>query len=299
MLFRSTNGSHNLFSFDKQTVLYIENPDITSSINQLNYYMGFKAYNCKFTITRMATNLLSNYTLDITDDYSQDIIHPVENTSYIYNVSISEKTNNDSKCFLGAYSYVLRNKKLSDNSTNVAQEILLMDNVPQKFIFNENFNYMRFVYPNTEIKDDLEIDIKNPNNAKFTIRVFFNDIYNGTEYNWASDNNAIITKAKWRGICIHKAFICAVSFDVFNGARGDIMFEIKAKTKHKYHFHRNRFLIFLIIVISIVVFLAVSLITIFVCKIKTKNQKMIKEVNAISFQEEDREREGNREYKII
>ena len=104
----------------------------------------------------------------------------------IYN--IKKKNFESSNCFLNVYYYSKYAKTFYD--LNVAEEIFLTDKMSQKFIFDKNFDYMKFLYPNVEINDDLNVDIKNLNQVYFEITIFFNNKnYSNNIYKIASEKN--------------------------------------------------------------------------------------------------------------
>ena len=113
---------------------------VTNTLNTTNNcYIWFKAYNCKLNITRV---LNANKSLEIKNDYTQDIVPLITGiVSPLYLIKKTEKSADNSKCLVNIYPYLLKSKEEYGNT----EEIFLMDKESQKFIFNENINYIKFL----------------------------------------------------------------------------------------------------------------------------------------------------------
>ena len=157
-----------VFYFEQQAESQFGINDYEYDARNFIYYIGFKTVNCNFSISKSTydeTLVIKN--LDITNNYTQDIINNKEYGSYLfYKVNKIEKIKNNSYCLLNIYPYLIKSKEKYDLYT---QDIFVMDKIPQKFTFNETFNFVEFLYLNVEINKDLEIEIKNPDKAAFII----------------------------------------------------------------------------------------------------------------------------------
>ena len=282
-------GSQYVFNLDKQKHNHIVlfDPFLRDVTKTGNYYIGFKSSNCKFNISKRYYNKLDDFsniaTLNNTDNYFQDIFNS-SRIEELYTISTDE---GNSKCNINIYSYKLKNK--TDYESNEAEEIFLMDNVAQKFIFNENLNYIKFLYPNVQIENDLNVEIKNPGKADFELTIFFNnEKFNDSKKITTDNNKFTIKKDDWKKVCKENTIVCGISFGIYLESKTNATFEITASTTYNSGTKpssKSNFLIFLIIVI-VVIFLIIAGVVVFICKNKNKNQEMKDGVGKISFEED-------------
>ena len=258
------------------------------------YYMGFKFHNCKFNITKKSSfKTISNN--EVKDNYYQDIYYlGTTLRGQIYSANRVEEKTND-KCLVNVYSYKTRMASIQDQINT--EEIFLMDNVAQKFIFNHSYNYIQFLYPNVEIEKDLNVEIKNPNKANFTVTYYFNNVTFNNSKSISTDKNSFtIKKNEWQNVCKENTIVCGISFGVsfiYNSQISNATFEITASHdainsggsggKNK----SSSFMIYLLIIIGAVVLLAIILIVVCICKSKKSNEDLKNNVITTSFASSD------------
>ena len=281
-------GSNYAFNLDKQTELELGVKIIERYVSTL--YVGFKTYNCIYNISRVVYKGGYIYeTLDIKDNYTQDIIPYI--TDFHYLINKLENSTDNSSCLLNVYTYSLKNK--TEYDSNVAGEIFLTDNVPQRFIFNETINFVKFLYPNVEIENDLSIEVKNPNNVNFEITIFFNDEkFDNNIYKIISDTTFTIQKDKWKSLCNENIIVCGVSFGVYFESNGNGTFEITVNSINNTdsnddnnNNNSNNFALKLLIGVSIVLLVIVVLLIWFI-KRKSKREQISNIMDSNSFQDE-------------
>ena len=195
----------------------------------------------------------------------------------IYNIKI--KNFESSNCFLNVYYYSKYAKTFYD--LNVAEEIFLTDKMSQKFIFDKNFDYMKFLYPNVEINDDLNVDIKNLNQVYFEITIFFNNKnYSNNIYKIASEKNKnfIIKKKNWENICNEAATVCGITFGVSKISYDDANFEISVTHESE----NSKLIWFLVIGFAAILFFIIIGILVWIIK-KRKNEQFLNKVESTSF----------------
>ena len=277
-----TSGSHYVFSLNNLTRKLI-NSAAGFLYERGKLYTGFKTYNCKANITKIGIPNPDedSINLDNTDCYSKDIL-TTQPDQYAALYSVNSIDKNQDNCFLNIYSYLLKTK--AEYDSNTAQEIFLIDKIPQKFIFDEDVKYTKFLYPNVEINTDLVVEIKVPDKANFSVTKFFNnEKQNDTEY---ITSNKIITIKKdgWKNICKDSLTVCGVSFGVSLESKGNATsFEITVRHENQ---KGNVIILYVLVGVGGAILLIIVLLLVFILKCKSKNDRLTKDVNTTSFQEE-------------
>ena len=268
--------------------------DLILSNNYYNYgsgyyYMGLKFHNCKFNVTKKIGFTTSESNVEVKDNYYQDILSSgASRRSYSIN-RIEENTN--SKCFVNINSYKIKNYYILDSINT--EEIFLMDNVAQKFIFDHSYNYIQFLYPNVEIEKDLNVEIKNPNKANFTVTYYFNNVTFNNSKNISTDKNSFtIKKNEWQNVCKENTIVCGISFGVsfiYNSQISNATFEIIASHDSINSggsggkIKSSNFMIYLFIGIGVVVLAAIIIIVVCIFKTKKSNEDLHHNVITTSF----------------
>ena len=126
-------GSSYIFNLDNQTGKFFSlmNPR-NHKYYYYNYYTGFKIFNCKLNITRIGDTSypeISNKSLEIKDDYTQDIIPKMSYPEPVFLINITEKSTDNSSCLVNIYPYLIKIKEEYDS--NSTEEIFIMDKEPQ------------------------------------------------------------------------------------------------------------------------------------------------------------------------
>ena len=295
-------GTNYLFNFDKekeQAMLVSSDSDKRAKY----LYAGFKAYNCEFNVKFSESGGYLNKTLEVKENYAQDIRYTWLERSFFYYISRANTNKNNTNCLVQVFLYDLEDKEEYDLENK--KEIFLQDKESQKFIFNETLNYTRFLYPNVEINNDLNVEIKNPNNANYTLTIFINDKeFQNNTYSINSDKNFIIKKNNWENICKENIIVCAVSFGISLESKENSIFEIIVYPAYDNNSNsnnnsnnnnsnnklinnsNNKLILYSLIGCGIVVILVVVLILICILKCKPQKDKLTREVNTTSFQED-------------
>ena len=188
---------------------------------------------------------------------------------------------NQDNCFLNVYSYLLKNQ--TEYDSNTAEEIFLIDNMSQKFIFDEDVKYTKFLYPNVEIDTDLVVEIKVPGEANFNVKKFFNNEKQNNTENITSNKTITIKKDEWKNICKDNLTVCGVSFGVSLESKGNATFEITVRHENQ---KGNIIILYVLVGVGGAILLIIVLLLVFILKCKSKNDRLTKEVNTTSFQED-------------
>ena len=276
------SGSHYVFSLNNRTQKLITSATGLSYDGKLGkLYTGFKTYNCKANITRTGfQNTNDSLNLDNTDGYFKDII-PTHSENYYAFYSVNNIDKNQDNCFLNVYSYLLKNQ--TEYDSNTAEEIFLIDKIPQKFIFDEDVKYTKFLYPNVEIDTDLVVEIKVPDKANFNVTKFFNNEKQNDTENINSNKTITIKKDEWKNICNDNLTVCGVSFGVLLVSKGNVTFEITVRHENQ---KGNIIILYVLVGVGGAILLIIVLLLVFILKCKSKNDRLTKEVNTTSFQED-------------
>ena len=146
-------------------------------INKMNYeninvlyYFGFYPLNLKMDIKMLNSENEPNNILEA-NNYYQAILdqRDISDDFNGFKIKRLNETNNSNYTLyiLSFYKYL--------NENNEIQSIPLANNCPNSFIFNENYNTVKYIYYHTEEDKDLNINIKSLDDTQYNLKLFIND----------------------------------------------------------------------------------------------------------------------------
>lgn len=169
-----------------------------------SYYLtNFHSLNCKFKIERIGTHKeivsFGNYAQQFIkdDDDIKKTVHSYQ--AYLIDGRVSNSESN--KCML----YVSALELTKENSS-IQKELLIGDGVPQRIIFEDGFNKIRYIYPILDQEKSISISLNIINNVKYKLNIFFNNNksriieFNNSDIFFLNSND-IKNNCKGRGIC--------------------------------------------------------------------------------------------------
>ena len=131
------------------------------------FLANFFALNCDFSVKR------NNDEIDFFDGYAQEVLTPTstgyKNDYYNYEITITEpdlSNYNHKMCML----YV----EGIESEDTYEKEVIVGDNINQQIIFENDFNKVRFLYPQADYSKDLAIYVNVIDQAYYQIKVFLN-----------------------------------------------------------------------------------------------------------------------------
>ena len=192
-----------LFNFN-----FEEHSDIT-----LDFYTGvdtglcytiFYPINCPIII--LYKNPINGNMKRLFDYQSPDNIILYQDVSEYgyYNILSLKNTNS---CMIYTSSYLLNGK---DNN-KPENSIILRENNPQVFLFNEIIAEIRYSFYFGELNNDINIEITLLNRGNFIITFFINNIDKEKYYNISSSKNITLKSNDLKNIC-KKGQICKIFF---------------------------------------------------------------------------------------
>ena len=157
---------------EKDKIINIHN---VRSLSDSKYLTSFYSLNCEFYIERVNNN--GEFIPLITyGNYGQDIIDQdsgISNTIHTYQVKVKEKDISkypNNMCML----YVNALQITKDSNSPAQKDILIGEGVPQKTIFQNGVNKIRYIYPNANPDKNLALNFKVITPANYTLRIIYN-----------------------------------------------------------------------------------------------------------------------------
>ena len=127
------------------------------------------------------------------------------------------------------------------------------------------------------------MEIKVPDKANFNVTKFFNNEKQNNTESITSNKNITIKKDEWKNICNDSLTVCGVSFGVLLVSEGNVTFEITVRHENQ---KGNIIILYVLVGVGGAILLIIVLLLVFILKCKSKNDRLTKEVNTTSFQED-------------
>ena len=272
------------FSYGGNSLFRLEQNETVESFI-LSFKIDYKSYfslypiGCEIDI-KNATKSLSNYTLtslNLEHGLYQDIIFK----SY-RDIWIKSKEKNTT-CFIFSSFFILEKNTLYDDG------IILEDNSPQTFLFNENYSEFEYIYYIVNNDDKININFKLLDKSKYKMILFINDNELVDSYNIEENKKIELKNNKWENMNINAQQICKISFNVLlESSENEKSFieisinseENKSEKKSEKNSNKSKDnkkskkIIFFIIIGALILFLIILFIFIFnIYRNKNKNPK--------------------------
>lgn len=214
------NGGNYLFNLENRTDSDIILYNIYEFNDILPNYIGFFPLTCKISILNVIVNA-SDYSpiyKNIMEKkgfyqeiYTKDDINIPNTFHFGYKISKNE-IDNESCLF-----YVSLCRIYDQNTTDFINGIILADNIPQLFMFNQKYNVMKFIYLHAQNENIIKINIKLLDVGEYKILLSFDDEKYEKEYNIKSNQSISIKPMEWNDLCIKdEKQLCKLSFFVIS-----------------------------------------------------------------------------------
>ena len=214
------NGGNYLFNLENRTDSDIILYNIYEFNDILPNYIGFFPLTCMISILNVIVNA-SDYSpiyKNIMEKkgfyqeiYTKDDINIPNTFHFGYKISKNE-IDNESCLF-----YVSLCRIYDQNTTDFINGIILADNIPQLFMFNQKYNVMKFIYLHAQNENIIKINIKLLDVGEYKILLSFDDEKYEKEYNIKSNQSISIKPMEWNDLCIKdEKQLCKLSFFVIS-----------------------------------------------------------------------------------
>ena len=164
------------------------------------FLVNFNSLNCKLNVTakRFNEDGSSYYEpIDSFDQYYQDIVYKNKEDDYEYMLKIQEMDTsvyNNKLCMVYASSIDLNKEPDFDE-----RQIVISDNEPKQIVFKNEIKEIEYIYPHNNIKNDVIIQLKLLDIAKYDVEVSFGFKKMYT-YNQTGDDIIYIHHNEWKDI---------------------------------------------------------------------------------------------------
>ncbi len=247
-------------------------------INSMQFYLGFYPINdCKVNVK--SSSEYENFTLPEIKDFYQDIIPNDQSFNYY----LTNINNNSCLCHISIYEL--------DNITGIS----LANNVPQKFLFN-NQTELTFSYPHLQKNNDVKITLELINEGIYTIKLYLND-KNYKEFGFHSKQEIKLSANDLKSNCKDFNTICKILFTIKSDNKDkESILKISINKKENENKKEDKdYLKFIYIGISCFIILIIIIVVVILVVLRTsyKNKDLKNDVNKISFEQETVEEEND------
>ena len=248
--------------------------DSISSPNQNPIYIGFYPLNCKIDVYNnlYTDNEFKQIKLKEMQGFYQEIFSINEKNSSTFNYTISHRNKNEN-C-----SFYISAFELNKQVMNSSDSIILSYDFPKNFKFSPKYNIFKFTYPHIKNGEDVQIKFGLMTEGKYLMKLFFNDKISNNEYIIQKNDSVIIKSNNLENKC-KNGDICKISFNIeLINKEKDTVLQIRILSDAN-----NKALFIILICIGSVIFLIVVALVIYLIIYKFKNKKLIDNIKAISF----------------
>jgi len=271
------SGSNYLFSIPNNTNdgIYLSNYLEYIDNAPYKYFIGIYPLNCEMKMEYSFMNL-TTLPIDLKWGFHQEILdQKIQNN--IMGYKIYRKENISDECLF--YYSVFRYDNQSINGNN---GIFLENNISQKFVFNQNYNFLKFSYADVEKEKDVNIalNLTNSENNKLKLKLLINNLALKKEYDISKNETVIIESNEIKEKCQNEQQICIISFNLISENADDLLVELKVSTeinnsknkdnKNNDNNNNNGINVFLLIIIIVAVIILLALIVVFILRLKKK-----------------------------
>lgn len=240
------------------------------------YFIGIYPLNCEM---KMDYILMTFQTLpiDLKWGFHQEILD--QNTQNIMGYKINKNDNISDDCFFYFSVFRYENQSVNDNNG-----IFLENNISQKFVFNQNYSFLKFSYALVENEKDVNIALNLMESEKYKLKLHINDLNLKNDYDISKNETVIIESKHIKEKCQNENQICIISFNLISeNIDDDFLVELKVSAEINGSSDNNdndnnkdinpsdgKINIVLLIVIIVSAIILLALIVIIVIKLKNK-----------------------------
>jgi len=289
-----SNGANYLINLDhdiKDMIL------ITNYYNDYNisdeYYTSFYPINCKINAENYNHNS-DKYLIEEKNNIYQHIINfaPIYDHYLYYFVKKNESIKEPNLYYLSSFIY--------KGIESLHEEgIYLSNGIPHSFIFNQENNKIKYLFPYIEYDQNVNIISNINNNGNYKMEVFINE-NSVNNYEIKENKNITIDKESIKSKCPNTELICIISFNIESLKNTDetileitsVLGAVESPSKNdispaseKGFWGKYKLLI---IIGAVVLVLLIVIIVVVIFIFWKKNKDLGKDVNTISFTDEQK-----------
>jgi hypothetical protein len=244
---------------------YLDNPPD-------KYFVGIYPLNCEMKMDYVPLNFIP-LPIDLKWGFHQEILdQKIKNNIIGYKINKNENISDECFFYLSVFKY--DNQSINDNNG-----IFLENNVSQKFIFNENYTFLKFSYAYVEKEKDVNIVLNLMKNEKYKLKLVIKDLDLKNEYDISKNETVIIESKDIKKICQNEQQICIISFNLISENNDESLVELRvsAEINNSTDNDNNKnndnngginFVVLILIIVAVIILIA--LIIIIITKLKTK-----------------------------
>ena len=247
---------------------YLDNPPD-------KYFVGIYPLNCEMKMDYVPLNFIP-LPIDLKWGFHQEILdQKIKNNIIGYKINKNENISDECFFYLSVFKY--DNQSINDNNG-----IFLENNVSQKFIFNENYTFLKFSYAYVEKEKDVNIVLNLMKNEKYKLKLVIKDLDLKNEYDISKNETVIIESKDIKKICQNEQQICIISFNLISENNDESLVELRVSAEinnstdndnNKNNDNNNNnggINVVVLILIIVAVIILIALIIIIITKLKTK-----------------------------
>ena len=247
---------------------YLDNPPD-------KYFVGIYPLNCEMKMDYVPLNFIP-LPIDLKWGFHQEILdQKIKNNIIGYKINKNENISDECFFYLSVFKY--DNQSINDNNG-----IFLENNVSQKFIFNENYTFLKFSYAYVEKEKDVNIALNLMKNEKYKLKLVIKDLDLKNEYYISKNETVIIESKDIKKICQNEQQICIISFNLISENNDESLVELRVSAEinnstdndnNKNNDNNNNnggINVVVLILIIVAVIILIALIIIIITKLKTK-----------------------------
>ena len=247
---------------------YLDNPPD-------KYFVGIYPLNCEMKMDYVPLNFIP-LPIDLRWGFHQEILdQKIKNNIIGYKIYKNENISDECFFYLSVFKY--DNQSINDNNG-----IFLENNISQKFIFNENYTFLKFSYAYVEKEKDVNIVLNLMKNEKYKLKLVIKDLDLKNEYDISKNETVIIESKDIKKICQNEQQICIISFNLISENNDESLVELRVSAEinnstdndnNKNNDNNNNnggINVVVLILIIVAVIILIALIIIIITKLKTK-----------------------------
>ena len=288
-----SNGANYLINLDhdiKDMIL------ITNYYNDYNisdqYYTSFYPINCKIKVENYNYNT-EKYLVEEKNNIYQHIINftPIYDHYLYYFVKKNESIKEPNLYYLSSFIY--------KGIESLHEEgIYLSNGISHSFIFNQDNNNIKYLFPYIEYDQNVIIMSNINNNGNYKMELFINEI-SVNNYEIKENKNITIDKESIKSKCPNTELICIISFNVESLKNTDetileitsVLGTVEASSSSdKKFWNKYKVLVIIGIAVLLVIIIIIAIILFIFWK---KNKDLERAVNAISFKKDKKSEEDD------
>ena len=169
------------------------------------YYTIFYPINCEIEVEFEIIWGPKNKLIEYKSPDGVKLFHDISEYGF-YNIL---SLNNTNSCLIYSSSYLINNTKGENNLSE--NSIILRENKPQVFLFNEVINEIKYSYYFGELNNNINLELMILNSGNYKIDLYLNDVKYKKYINISSNKIIKLKSGDWNNICL-KGQICTLFF---------------------------------------------------------------------------------------